>query len=821
VGGNPKFKIRNSKFLHERIAAMSVECDHCGLPVPAGLVENGAELQFCCNGCRVAYDVIRGHGLDGYYDIKARIDAPDEPAHVSGKSFAEFDDPAFHRLYCRTLPSGLETVELYLEGVHCAACVWLVEKLTVVVDGVADVRLDLGKALATVAWNPGTTPLSEVARFLDSIGYTPHPFRGVEARDMARREERALLVRIAVAGAIAGNVMLTAFALYGGHFHGISAEFQSFFRWASLALAVPSVTWCATVFYRGAWGALKTRALHMDLPIAIGILAGFTQGAINTIRGAGEIYFDSVTALIFFLLVGRFLQRRQQLKAASSTELMFSLAPSTARLVEAEGVREVPLEALTPGATVEIRAGDSVPADGVVTEGSSILDRSLLTGESLPEPVEIGDPVHAGTVNLGARLLIEVRATGEDTRVGRLMRLVEEAAMRRAPVVLLADRISGWFVAVVLALAAITLGVWLRLDPEHAVSHAVALLIVSCPCALGLATPLAVSAAIGRAARRKILIKGGDALESLARPGRMLLDKTGTLTEGRLAVVRWWGDESVKPAVAAIERHSAHPVARALAAIAPEVDSPDAREVHELAGAGVEGLVDGRRVLVASAAHATRELGLLPPTASDVVDGYAEDGLSPIVIAVDDRVVAVAAIGDPLRPDSEGSVSAIRASGWRIEILSGDHPVVVRSIASQVGIEAAAARGGASPEDKLEAVRRTAADATTAMVGDGVNDAAALAAATVGVGVHGGAEAALAAADVYLARPGLEPVVELLRGSRRTLGVIRRNLVLSLAYNVVAISFAITGHMSPLLAAVLMPLSSMTVVLSSYRARTF
>ena len=299
------------------------------------------------------------------------------------------------------------------------------------VDGVAEVRLDLGRSLATVTWNPETTPLSEVARSLDSIGYAPHPFRGVEARDMARREERALLIRIAVAGAIAGNVMLIAFALYGGHFHGISEEFEAFFRWVSLALAAPSVTWCATVFYRGAWGALKARALHMDLPIAIGIVAGFTQGAVNTIRGTGEIYFDSVTALIFFLLVGRFLQRRQQLKAASSTELLFSLAPSTARLVESDGVREVPLEALTPGATVEIRAGDSVPADGVVTEGSSTLDRSLLTGESLPEPVEIGDPVHAGTVNLGARLLIEVRATGEDTRVGRLMRLVEEAALER------------------------------------------------------------------------------------------------------------------------------------------------------------------------------------------------------------------------------------------------------------------------------------------------------------------------------------------------------------------------------------------------------
>jgi len=815
--------------LRERILPMPdatvpnnlIECDHCGLPVPAGLVDPETELQFCCSGCRVAWEVIHEHGLDSYYDIKHRIDAPEQAAHRSGKSFSEFDDPTFQELYCHHLPSGLATIELYLEGVHCAACVWLVEKLTVVVDGVAEVRLDLGRSLAHVTWDAQTTPLSEVARFLDSIGYTPHPFRGVEARDMARHEERALIIRIAVAGAVAGNVMLIAFALYGGHFHGITGQFEQLFRWLSLGLSLPSVLWCAAVFYRGAWGALKTRTLHMDLPIAIGILAGFIQGALNTIRGSGEIYFDSVTVLIFFLLVGRFVQRRQQRAAASSTELLFSLTPSTARLVESGGIREVPLEALRAGEVVEVRTGDSIPADGVVIEGSSTLDRSLLTGESLPESVAAGDPAHAGTVNLSGRLLVEVRATGEDTRIGRLMRLVEEGAQRRAPVVLLADRISGWFVAIVLALAALTLLIWLRLDPANAVEHAVALLIVSCPCALGLATPLAVSAAIGRAARRGILIKGGDALENLARPGRMILDKTGTLTEGRLAVVRWWGNESVRGLVAAVEEHSAHPVARALSEAFVGGEKAVASEVHEITGAGIRGVCDGHRVLVASPGHAVGELGALPAEAAAAVSDFAGEGMSPVVVAVDDRVVAVAGIGDPLRSDTAESLDAIRRRGWQVEILSGDHPAVVKSVLRGVGFEPAAGRGAASPEDKLEVVREAAEQGPVAMVGDGVNDAAALAAATVGIGVHGGAEAALAAADVYLGRPGLAPVVELLNGSRRTLGVIRRNLVLSLTYNVVAVSFAITGHMSPLLAAVLMPLSSMTVVLSSYKARTF
>jgi Cu2+-exporting ATPase len=457
----------------------------------------------------------------------------------------------------------------------------------------------------------------------------------------------------------------------------------------------------------------------------------------------------------------------------------------------------------------------------VVLDGSSTLDRSLLTGESRPEEVGPGDPVHAGSVNLSGRLEVEVRTTGEDTRVGRLMRLVEEGAQRRAPVVLLADRISGWFVAVVLALALATVLIWWRLDPEHAVAHAVALLIVSCPCALGLATPLAVSAAIGRAAGKKILIKGGDALEGLARPGRMILDKTGTLTEGRLALVRWRGDEHARSLVAAVERHSAHPVAVALAAAEGNAELPEATDVEELTGAGVEGRCEGHRVMAASPGHARRVLGSLPDEMEAVIDEFANAGLTPVVAAVDGIAVAVAGIGDPLRSDTAKAVASIVDRGWQAEILSGDHPAVVQSVARTIGLDPKDARGAATPEDKLEAVRSSPDAETTAMVGDGVNDAAALAAATVGIGVHGGAEATLAAADVYLGRPGMTPVVELLEGSRKTLGVIRRNLIFSLMYNVVAVSFAITGNMSPILAAILMPLSSMTVVLSSYRAKTF
>ncbi len=528
-----------------RPRAAGFACAHCALDVPPGLVDEGAERQFCCHGCRAVYAVIHEHGLDRYYAFRAAAEAAPQPASPTGRSYAELDDPGFQARACWTASDGLACTELYLEGVHCAACVWLVERLPGLVPGVVEVRLDLPRSRALVRWDARTATLSAAARQLDALGYRAHPSRGLEAHALRRREDRRMLARIGLAGATAANVMAIAFALYGGFFHGMEPEYASLFRWASLAVTVPAMIWGGGVFFRGAWAALKVRALHMDLPISLGLLAGFVHGAVNTVRGAGDVYFDSVTALIFLLLAGRYVQRHQQRVAADSAELLASLAPSAARLIE-EGVREVPIEALLPGSRVEVRAGDTVPADGVISAGRSALDLSLLTGESRPTDAGPGDRVHAGTVNLSSRLEVMVERIGEDTRVGRLVKLVEEYGRRRAPIALLADRIAGHFVAAVLVLAALTFALWARVDVGRAVDHAVALLIVTCPCALALATPLALSAAIGQAARAGFLIKGADVLEKRTRPGRMWLDKTGTLTQGRAALIQWWGDPAAK-----------------------------------------------------------------------------------------------------------------------------------------------------------------------------------------------------------------------------------------------------------------------------------
>jgi len=407
---------------------------------------------------------------------------------------------------------------------------------------------------------------------------------------------------------------------------------------------------------------------------------------------------------------------------------------------------------------------------------------------------------------------VRATQTGEASRVAKIMRQVEESAARRAPVVQLANRTAVWFVAVVLVLAVVTFLMWRAIDPSRAVDTAVALLIVTCPCALALSTPLAVSVAVGRAARAGMFVKGGDALERLGRPGRMILDKTGTITQGRTALVRWDGPDWVRPLVLGLETGSSHPIANAFRGAWSGVEPAAVRDVHHVVGGGIVGTVGGHRVVVGSPAF----VGGHTPTGDE-----ASTDATPVMITVDGSVAARAWIGDPVRTDARESIAALRARGWSIGILSGDTPSVVRSVGAAVGVGADDCIGAATPEAKRRVIEERRGHGPVVMVGDGVNDAAAMAVASVGIGVHGGAEACLASADVYLTRPGLTALVELTDGARRTLRVIKRNVAFSLAYNVVGVTLAMSGRLTPLAAALLMPASSLTVVLASWRSRTF
>ena len=800
-----------------------MNCTHCALPVPRAAIEPGSVAQFCCQGCRTVHDFLRAHGLERFYELQADAPGPRAPAHTTGGGYEHVDHPAFREHHVSRTLDGLAWVELCLEGLRCAACVWVVERLPALQAGVVEARVDLGRRTVRIAWDDRRVALSRIARLLDSLGYPSHPARDSDRVEQQHREHRRLLVRIAVAGAIAGNVMVMSFALFGGMFTPMAREFDALFRWTSLGLAIVSLLGPGREFLRGALAALRTRTAHMDLPVAIGLVAGVAWGAANTIRGVGHTYFESLTAVIFLLLVGRYLVYRRQRAAEDAVELLFRVAPATARRIEDGAVREVPLEALACGDRVEVRAGDSVPADGTVVDGCSRFDLSLLTGESAPREVGPGQRVWAGTHNAGGRVEVLVEATGTATRAGRLMELVERFARERPPVVRIADRIAHRFVLAVLGLAVVTAAAWWSIDPERALEHSIALLIVTCPCALGLATPLAVVAAIGQAARRGILVKGGAALEALAAPGCILLDKTGTLTCGSTRLVAWEGEPDVLPLVVAAELQVAHPIARALVlGLRADAGELPSVQVAAVPGRGLEVRAPGREITIGSPAWIAERIGAIPAPALRTIEAVTARGATPVVVASGGRVVGCAGVGDPVHADATPAIAALRRLGFAVRVLSGDDPRAATAVAREVGIPSRSVEGGASPERKVDVVRRARADGgCVIMVGDGVNDAAALAAADVGVAVGGGAEASLAAADVYLREPGLGPLVELVRGARRTMHVIRRNMRVSLVYNLIAAGLAVSGRIDPLLASILMPLSSLSVVTLSYRSRTF
>lgn len=795
-------------------------CTHCGLPVPPDAEPHRGGPRFCCPGCRGAHALIHQLGLGAYYEQRdAGSTAPATSPSAPRPHYGDFDRPSFIDANSRACAEGQREITLGIDGLRCAACLWLLEKLPTILPGVAEARVDWRRETLRVRWQTEAIALSTIAETVAELGYPPRAAVAEPETDRHQARARRQLVDLGVAFAAAGNNMLISLSLYLGMFSSMSPTVTDLLRWASLALGSVSLLGPGRTFFVGALAALRTRTPHMDLPIALGLLAGGVAGLVNTVRGRGEIYFDTISALVFLLLLGRWIQVRQQRKAADAVEVLRRLTPrNTRRVVDGELVM-VPSSVLEAGDEVEVWAGELVPADGVIVRGRSSLDEKLLTGESRPVSVEPGSRVAAGCSNLAAPLRVRVEAAGDDTRMGRLLSKVERVDGAPPRIVQLADRMGGWFVLVVMAAAAATFVGWLTVAPELAVDHAVALLIVACPCALALATPLAVSVGLGRAARRQILIKGGDVLQALATPGTLWLDKTGTLTRGTMSVMAWEGDREIAGWVAALERGSTHPVARALVTHGEHelsCEEASVTDVRQSARGGIVGRVNGRSLVVGNAPFVERTLGktIAPPMMAAAVR-LLERATAPTFIALDGRVVAVAGLGDPLRDDALVEVTRLRDKGWRVGILSGDHPDIVAHAGKMLGLEEHMCHGGLTPEDKVEYIRDPSVARPVVMVGEGINDSAALAAATVGIAVHDGAEASLEAAPVYLGTPGLSGIRELLHESRATMRTIRRNFAVSLFYNGLTVSLAALGLVSPLLAAILMPISSLSVVGSS------
>jgi P-type Cu2+ transporter len=751
-------------------AAASARCPHCGTAV------EGAHDAFCCAGCELAYEIITGAGLDRYYAERSEYAPRPEPA-ARGWSAVPVE----------TLPDGTCEARLMVDGLRCASCVWVVEHVLEATPGVTHAHVSYATGRATLRWSPGENELGGIAARIAALGYTPRAL-GEESRP-----DRGLMLRLGVAAFAAMNVMLIHAGIYTGWLDPMDDRFLQLFRWMALVLSTPVAIWCASPFFAGAMGGLRNRVLHMDVPIALGVVILYGHGVIATLTNH-ETYLDSLGMLVALLLAGRMLEARGRRRAAEAAVSLAASVPHAARRSTPDGgVETVPVSELRNGDTLEVGPGEELAADGIIVRGRGLLQRALLTGEAEPVEVGSGDHVQAGTVLMDGSVRIRVHAVGRETVLSRMAAQLQEAADRGSEPTA-ADRIAPQFTAATLVVAALTFAAWTYFaSVSVAVPVVVAVLVVACPCALALSHPLAAAAGLGAAARRGLLFRSTEALLALEEADVVALDKTGTVTAGAMAVSS--ADDRTLRIAAGLERHSIHPIARAVVAEAARrgIPLPAARDVREVPGTGIEGVVDGVRWRLRSGgAGLVRLLG------------------------ADDTAHGEILLSDGMRSDAATTIAALRELGLRVVLLSGDHRDVAERMAGAAGIDEVAA--AMSPGEKAEWVRSRQAEGSRVLfAGDGLNDGPALAAADVGVAMASGAASSVLVADGVISSSALAPVLAGFRAARACRTIIRTNLRRSLVYNVAAVGAAAAGLVNPLVAALLMPLSSGVVIWGAFR----
>jgi Cu2+-exporting ATPase len=789
-----------------------VACYHCGLPVAADsrweARIDGAVRAMCCPGCAAAAQAIVDGGFGDYYGSRT------EYAQHAGDNAADAPELL---LYDETGNSGDATFTI--EGIRCAACVWLIERRLAQLDGVVEANLNVATERLHARWDTAACKPSDILRALRAIGYTAYPYDAQRHGEQLERARKTLFRRLFIAGLSMMQVMMYAVPVYMATDGTMDADMTALMHWASLLLTVPAVVYSAQPFFRGAWLDLRRGLPGMDVPVALGIGAAFAGSVLALVRGEGDVYFDSITMFVFLLLGSRYIELGARRKAARALETLQQGLPASAlRMPGFPASRDTELVAATrllPGDVILVQPGQAVAADGVIVDGETEVDLALLTGESRTQRKAVGDTLPGGAVNAAQAVALRVTSAARDSTLAMLVRLVERAGQGKPQVALWADRVAAWFVAALLALTVAVFAAWQFVDPARAWQVAIAVLVVSCPCALSLATPTALAAATDRLLRRGVLAVQPHVLETLERATHVVFDKTGTLTLGRPVVSgvhvsgALAGDECRRLA-AALEGGNAHPLALALRAACPgPVRVAD--DLRYVVGQGVEGVVGDVRYRLGSAAFVA---GLTGPGSHEPAAG----GVGSAWLGSHDGWLARFDFSDGVRAEAHDVVRRFQACGKEVVLLSGDEPRAVRAVAAQLGI--GHAEGGQLPQQKLDYVRALQErGAVVAMVGDGINDAAVLRGADVSFAMGGAAALAQLNADCVLLGDGLAPLADAARTAQRTLRVIRQNLGWATVYNLVAIPAAAFGLLNPWLSGIGMAASSAIVVVNALRLR--
>ncbi|WP_421311691.1 heavy metal translocating P-type ATPase [Aeromonas veronii] len=788
-------------------------CFHCGEPVPANsgysLEIKGIVRPMCCPGCQAVAETIMECGLASYYDHRTAPGTkgdlvPEELAALTHYDLAEVQQEFV------TDNGTLREIQLTVEGLTCAACAWLIERHLMTLGGLRYINVNTTTHRARIKWDPDQLSLSDILKGFAQIGYRAYPFQTHQQEALYAKEVRSYMFRLALAGLGSMQVMMCAVALYMDLFISVEDEFMVYFKWISLLLSTPIMIYSAQPFYVGAWRSLKQGHLSMDVSVSLALIGAFIASMWATVFNTGEVYYDSITMFVFFLLLGRFLELRARRKASESSSNLARLVPIMATRIDDEGEHEVAAKTLQVGDRVRVLAGATLPADGIIVEGQASLNESMLTGEQLPLLKQPGEQVYAGTINTDAPLQIRVSHRIEESRIAQIMRLQDHALDDKPAIAQMADQLSRHFILVLLIIAAAVWTFWHFHQPDQAFWVTLAVLVATCPCALSLATPTALTSATANLTRNGILLRRGHVLDVLTKANRIVMDKTGTLTTGEISLTHTQAladlDEAHCLAIArAMEVQSEHPIARAFRLPADSIAVlPSAREITPVIGHGITALVDGVRYRIGS----DRWLGLDP--AQEHGRGLA------IYLADEQQVLARFNLEDTLRPDARALIAAFKAAGLQTTVLTGDSSLQADEIARELGVDELVK--GVSPDGKLAYLKaREAEGDISIMVGDGINDAPVLAGAHASFAMAGGTDLAKNSADAILLADDLSRLLEARVLAMRTRKIIIENFAWSIGYNLLVLPLAACGWLPPYLAAAGMSLSSLIVVTNSMR----
>jgi len=763
----------------------------------------------CCPGCQAVSQAIMDAGLSSYYQFRSEPGnrqtalVPEQLSQYSAYDLPEVQQDFVHK------QGAIDSTSLSIDGITCAACAWLIEHKLKPVAGVTNVLVNSTTQRALVSWDSERIQLSEILQIISKIGYQAAPYQVDEQEKQSKADSRKFLLRLGLAGFATMQVMMFALALYTGYFTDLDVQFRDYFRWVSLIFAAPVVLYSAQPFYFSALRSVLSGKLNMDVSVSIAILGAYIASCIATMQGNGEVYFESVSMFTFFLLLGRYFEQAARQKASVSSSNLHKLVPLTAHLCHEGEITEIAAKQLTIGDIILVKPGEVIAADAEVVTGQSSVNEAMLTGEQMPISKRVLDKVYAGTINIEQPIEVRVTALGQDQLVAEIIRLQELASNNKPTIALIADRLARYFSGTVLSIAAITYVVWSFVSPEDAFWITLSVLVATCPCALALATPTAVTCATAIFTKLGVIPRKPGIFEKLTKINHVVFDKTGTLTCGQLSIgdvqtFAGYSSVQVLSIAAAIEQGSLHPIALAFSPFYDNQHQVDTVEHH--IGLGIQAIMNQQQVSIGTAQFVSPDM--LPISVKATQSQW-------IYLSIDNELIAKIEMLDKLRVDSIATVNALKAANIKLSIASGDNSGHVEFLAHKIGISDV--HSGLSPQDKLALVNRLQQDANVAMFGDGINDAPVLAGANLSVAMGSGSAIAKNSADLILLGDHLSRFNDAIYVAKQTQRIIHQNLLWAFAYNIIILPLAVTGHVAPYIAAIGMSVSSLIVVSNSLR----